>query len=453
MRFTLSLPIAASLVLCGSSALATPTIALTPTANPVVTRVDVNKNAYGCPDRNAQTNSCIVDGTSQGIGFHDCVDDTQLVFSLQMTNVPDANYQMQVFAGTGDCTQAGATNNASTAICWQVAPAPQMATVIAPFYIRVADIVRYINVSPITATGYTASDAITACTDAKNQTSSSSTTTTDDAGNTTSTAGEITVTIFFLVFQAGTAGQAPVASATYPVKVKLAGPNAVTNLAASSGDGEIIVTWTPPSGDTTVQGFDVYAAPNGSSTSISDASVTTCDASSVGTTELDDAGNVIVDDAGNPIYFDDAGNPLGADAGCVTTGGSTTNTCSGSGGTLDISGISCRNSGDGGVVNTNGGICKQVYGTTQTKGTIGGLTNGNDYAVAVAAFDQFGNAGVVSTAQCSTPKPINDFWTIYNNDGGSAFCALSFVGSRGGAAGAALVGIAGMIFVRRRRKR
>ncbi len=449
MRIRSTLLTTIGLTLCAGSALAVPTITLTP-ATPLVTRVDTNKNPYGCPDRNAQTNSCIVDGTSQGIGFHDCIDDTSLSFSIAMTGVPDSGYNLQIFAGTGDCTQQGATNNASTGICWQVAPSPTMATVISPLYIRVADIVRYINVAPITTTGYTASDAVTACNDAKNQTSSSSTTVTDDAGNTTATAGETTVTIFFLVFANG--ASTPTANAQYAVKVKLAGPNPVSDLAVGSGDSELIATWTPPSGDTTVQGFDVYAAPSGSLTSILDAATTTCDAASVGTTETDDAGNVLVDDAGNPIYFDDAGNVLGPDAGCVTVGPST-NTCNGTSGTFDISGISCRNSGDGGLVNSNGGMCTQVYGTTQNTATVMGLTNETNYVVAVAAFDQFGNAGNVSVADCSTPKPISDFWSIYNQDGGHAFCALSFVGSRGGGIAAAMLGIAGMIFVRRRRKR
>jgi len=81
------------------------------------------------------------------------------------------------------------------------------------------------------------------------------------------------------------------------------------------------------------------------------------------------------------------------------------------------------------------------------------LTNGTQYTAAVAAFDQYGNTGAISTAACSTPKPVDDFWTDYNNAGGNAFCALTLVGNRGGAAAAALVGIVGIIFVRRRRKR
>ncbi|HEY2370739.1 MAG TPA: hypothetical protein VGH87_30300, partial [Polyangiaceae bacterium] len=325
MRLRSTLLTTIAFTLCAGSALATPTIALTP-ATPVVTRVASDeKTTYGCPDRYSQTNSCIVDGTSQGVGYHDCVADTELQFSLAMTGVPDANYNLQVWAGTGDCTQVGATNNATTGICWQVHAQPQMQVVISPFFIRVADLVRYIDVNP-PPQSYTHQDALTACDDARTQTSGSTTQTTDDAGNTTSTAGVATVTIFFLVFQNGQA--TPVANAQYAVKVKLAGPNAPSNVVAGGGDGEIVVTWTPPSGDTTVQGFELFAAPDGSSTSFTDASTTTCDASSVGTTELDDAGLVITDDAGNPIYFDDAGNPLGPDAGCTTTGPST-NSCGG----------------------------------------------------------------------------------------------------------------------------
>jgi len=436
MRFRSTFLPTIALTLCAGSALATPTIALTPTT-PVVTRVASDgKTTYGCPDRFTQTNSCLVEGTSQGVGYHDCVADTELEFSLAMTGVPDANYNLQVWAGASDCTQAGATNNPTTATCWQVAPSPAMAVVISPFHIRVADLVRYIGQTG-QGQSYAASDALTACNEARAQ--SSTTVVTDDAGNSTSTAGVTTLTIYFLVFQSG--ATTPVANASYPVKVKLAGPNAVSNVVAGGGDGEIVVTWTPPSGDTTVQGFDLFAAPVGSSTSLSDASTTTCaDAS---TELLDDAGNPVLDDAGNPIFVQ-------VDAGCTTTG-PVTNSCS----SIDVSGISCSASsgGDASTANANGGVCSVIGGITSNKGTITGLTNGTEYTAAVAAFDQYGNTGIVSTAACSTPKPISDFWSLYNQDGGNAFCALSFVGSRGGAVAAALVALVGMIFVRRRQKK
>jgi hypothetical protein len=437
MRFASTFLTTIALTLCAGSALATPTIALTPTT-PLVTRVASDgKTTYGCPERYTQTNSCLVDGTSQGVGYHDCVADTELEFSIAMTGVPDSGYNLQIWAGTGDCTQSGATNNASTGICWQVAASPTMATVISPFHIRVADLVRYINVTP-PPQSFSPSDALTACNAARSQ--SSTTVVTDDSGASTSTAGVTTVTIYFLVFANGAA--TPTAQATYPVKVKLAGPNACTNVAAGAGDGELVVTWTPPSGDTSVQGFDLFAAPDGSTTSLLDASVTTCNDASV---ELfDDAGNPILDDAGNPIF-------VPGDGGCTTTG-PTANSCGGTP-SIDVSGITCSVNGDAGTVNANGGVCDVIGGVTSNKGTITGLTNGTQYTAAVAAFDQYGNTGVISTAVCSTPAPINDFWTEYNKAGGNAFCALAFVGSRGGAVAAALVGIVGIIFVRRRRKR
>ncbi len=441
LRWTI--PVATSIALSSATAFATPTITLQPQPTPVVTRVDSNNNPYSCPARNVQTNSCIVDGTSQGIGYHDCIDDTKLSFQLSMTGVPDANYSLQVWAGTGDCTQAGATGNASTGICWQVAPPPQMAVVISPFYVRVADIVRYINLSGTNLpTGFTKSDALTACNAAKQQ--SGTTTVTDDAGNSTTTAGETTVTIFFLVFPSGASGQAPVANASYPVKVKLVGPNAVSDLAAGSGDGELVVTWTPPSGDTTVQGFDLFAAPSGSSTGLGDAGQTIC---SDATTELlDDAGNPVLDDAGNPVF-------VASDAGC-TTQPPIVNSC-GAVPAFDTTGITCFAASQteaGAAISANGGVCSQIYGVTTNKGTIQGLQNGTQYDVAVAAFDQFGNSGSISQTVCASPEPINDFWTQYNKDGGNAYCALGFVGTRGGGIAAALMSIIGALFVARRRR-
>jgi len=40
------------------------------------------------------------------------------------------------------------------------------------------------------------------------------------------------------------------------------------------------------------------------------------------------------------------------------------------------------------------------------QGTIPGLTDGNTYSVAVAAFDEFGNVGAASEPVCVTPEPL-----------------------------------------------
>ena len=68
-------------------------------------------------------------------------------------------------------------------------------------------------------------------------------------------------------------------------------------------------------------------------------------------------------------------------------------------------------------------------------GDSGPLINGHQYAVAVAAYDDDQNTGILSNLGCQTPEPVIDFWDKYKDDGGLAgggFCALE---GSGGAAG------------------
>jgi hypothetical protein len=409
-----------------------------------ITRVAADGTTlYECPGRGASTTGCIVESKYQGVGHRDCLDDTELVFPVTVTGLPDPTVTMEVWAGTGDCTAAGATHNNSTATCWPVAPNPTAQAVMS-IHVRVADLVSQLGVSPPPQTYGTATEtADVACNNSA--ASGTSTTTTDDAGNTTTTVGESTVNVFFMFYPTGSSTPS-ISSAAYPVKVKLVGPAACTNVTSGTGDGALVVTWSPPAGDTSVQGFNLYAAPSGTGGG-EGGTVTVCPDASQGTQLFDDAGNPVFDDAGNPVYVDDAGNPVSADAGCYTqTVPPGSNTCSNGTGTIDVSGMTCPG-GD-----ANGGICTQVNGATNAKGTITGLTNGVSYDVAVAAFDQFGNVGTISGAVCSTPAAIDDFWKIYNQDGGSAYCALEAVGSRGGGVAAALMSVVGMVFLRRRRR-
>lgn len=441
---------AAALLLCAAPARASVTSI---TLNPQVTRVASDgTTTYSCPGRPSLAQDCAVNGAAQGIGYHDCVDDSELKFSLAIPGLPDSTVNMQVWAGTGDCTQAGATNNASTGICWPVAASPTLSNPLI-LTVRVADIVKNLGVAPPPQV-YTPAVAATACGTAASN--STTTTVTDDAGNTTSTAGESTVTVYFMIFQNGQTGTAPLASANYSTKVKLVGPNACTNVTAGAGDGLLIVNWSPPAGDTTVQGFDLYASPSGAVTSEGGTTLV-CDGGPGGTDLLDDAGNPVLDDAGNPILVDDAGNPVSADAGCVTENvPPATTTCNGSTGSIDVSNIVCgAGSSDGGVALDAGGsagVCAQINGATNAKGTISGVDNGTTYAVAVAAFDQYGNTGAVSSAVCDTPKPVKDFWTTYNEAGGNAFCALTVVGKHGSGVAAGLVSLVGVMWLRRRRR-
>lgn len=439
LRF--ALPVAASLMLFGASAHAAPVTTITVNTSQVI-RQDSSGTLYECPARGSgNTVGCVVEGTFQGIGFKDCTDNTQLSFSLSIAGLPDPNGHLEIWAGTGDCTQPGATNNSSTGICWPVAAQISNPQIVQPITIKVTDIVAYLGVAPPLPSNYGAGSvgapAPTSVCSTNAANSVTQTTTTDDSGVSTTVAGESTVNIFFMWFQNGVTSQPLVNAAAYPVKVKLLGPAPCTSVTAGSGDGLLLVNWIPPVGDTTVQGFNLYSAPAGAGGGEGGV-VTVCpDASPNGTELLDDAGNPVLDDAGNPVYVDDAGNPINTDAGCyqqiVPPG---TNSCANGTGTIDITTANLT----------------QINGTSNASGTIQGLTNGVSYDVAVVAFDQFGNDGQLSNVVCSSPAAIDDFWKIYNQDGGNAFCALEVVGKRGGGAAAALLSIAGMIFVRRRRR-
>jgi hypothetical protein len=388
--------------------------------------------------------SHIVDGTYQGAGFKDCTDDTEIVFPVLITGLPDTTVTFEIWAGTSDCTQAGATNNASTATCWPVAPNPTPQNVMS-IPIRVQDIVSQLGKTPPAQAYSSATTSV--CTSAA---ASTTTTVTDDAGTTSTTSGEATVNIYFMFFPNGSSTPS-ITSTAYPLKVKLAGPGSCTNVVAGSGDGLLVVTWNPPSGETDIQGYDLFAQPVGA-TSGDGSTVQVCsEAGTQGTELFDDAGNPIFDDAGNPIFVDDAGNPIvQQDASCYTQYVPPA-AASCSNGSIDTSAAAtaCTDAGSG-----SGLLCSQVNGTTNSSGKITGLTNGTSYAAAVAAFDQFGNTGTISSVACSTPQPIDDFWKKYNQDGGNAgFCALEVVGAHGPPVFVAMVVIVGVVLVRRRQKR
>lgn len=80
-----------------------------------------------------------------------------------------------------------------------------------------------------------------------------------------------------------------------------------------------------------------------------------------------------------------------------------------------------------------------------------------DYNVVVAAVDASGNVGPPSPEACDYPAPVNDFYKLYHDAGGTAgggFCALDAVGLPVGSSAAAIGGL-GAVFMgilRRRRK-
>lgn len=81
--------------------------------------------------------------------------------------------------------------------------------------------------------------------------------------------------------------------------------------------------------------------------------------------------------------------------------------------------------------------------------TIDRLTDGQRYSVIVKAYSIGGNPSVASTPVFGTPTPVDDFWDVYTNTPGAeeqGGCGV------GGAGPVALLGVAGLLAVLRRRK-
>jgi hypothetical protein len=109
-------------------------------------------------------------------------------------------------------------------------------------------------------------------------------------------------------------------------------------------------------------------------------------------------------------------------------------------------------------------LCGQVGGNTTssyvvTNFTDGGLgiSDGVQYAVGVAAFDDTGNTGILGPLSCVVPAKVKDFWTEYTNAGGLAgggFCALQGPGMpvSGSLLGIGM-GVTALTYMRRRRRR
>jgi len=70
------------------------------------------------------------------------------------------------------------------------------------------------------------------------------------------------------------------------------------------------------------------------------------------------------------------------------------------------------------------GTARETSGTLNT----GTLQNDTQYAVAVSARDNLGNAGVVSSIECGMPTELDDFFELYSRadgKGGGGFCSIA----------------------------
>ncbi|WP_394835146.1 fibronectin type III domain-containing protein [Pendulispora rubella] len=338
----------------------------------------------------------------------DCVANVIERFSLTVTGTVDSGRNLDVWASTGgDCTQITSRQNGTAgATCWQIAGNQT---------VRNGTIVVDIPAQTI------ASQLGNATKQPGVQTGSL------DTCSSQPTVGASAINVYFLY---GVPGNNSDSNVQQAINWDTKGPAGPTNVTAGDGDRVIVMKWSPQSSSgSDISGYTVYCAPKDGL----DAAPPPVDAGDAGThPECQDGGFTDggVDDAGNPI----PGQPI--DGGCtqvpnVPDGGQPSD---------------CPSPG------LDAPIVRSVGSSVSDGTTVDGLTNGVEYACAVAAYDKGRNPGELSKAACAMPGPVKDFFWRYREAGGPAGgCALEGApltdGVMIGGATAAVLAL-----VRRRRK-
>ncbi|WP_437592247.1 hypothetical protein [Sorangium sp. So ce1000] len=136
------------------------------------------------------------------------------------------------------------------------------------------------------------------------------------------------------------------------------------------------------------------------------------------------------------LYCDDGGQSSPASSGAAAGGGG-----SGAGGGAAGGGDGAGGSGSGATGGGSSGcqssllVPGQIPDAAYRCGSVGrasrgeatGRENGKSYVVGVAAYDQVGNAGPLSTLSCATATDVDGFFEQYREAGGQAgggFCSI-----------------------------
>jgi len=353
------------------------------------------------------------------VSHSDCAADDFFTFPVDLTGF--SGKSLEVWAGT-NCTEL-IQRQGDQATCWKLFEAfPNKTTI--NVKVRAQDLVA--KVKP----GGAGSGTLADCDN------------TDVA-----TSGEA-VTLFFMLLDSN---DAAVASESFAdTGFDILGPPAPTGISAGIGEKLLVVSWNTPTADDLV-GYRVYCdASNGpgSNPAAGGAAGASSDAGSDATSDAVAASDA-ASDSGS-----DAASDSGSDAASGGSGGS-----SGTGGSGGSGGGSAGNPDCPSAALTPGTIPSSKYqcGSTASKvatdTTADNLQNGVTYAIAVAAYDELGNSGVLSSVACGTPQPVDDFFELYRRAGGrggGGFCAIGQEPSS--AALALLGGGLALALVRRRRR-
>jgi hypothetical protein len=220
--------------------------------------------------------------------------------------------------------------------------------------------------------------------------------------------------------------------------VDLKGPTPPSNVEAGIGEESLVAKWTA-SNSIDLLGYRIYCAPRQdvALSSLVDGGVVDAGSGTL-VSGLPEAGSPMDASAATPVAA-----PLPIDGSVATAdAGTPTVECS----APDLI--------EGALPGADLQVCGEVTSTTATRGVAKNLENGVEYAIAVAAIDELGNAGRLSNVACGIPEEIDEFYEDYRRAGGGGGGGICGVAAPGlawtedcGAAWlvAALVGLLGLV--------
>ncbi len=363
----------------------------------------------------------------------DCLAKDVISFTISMTGYQTQTLEVWASDQSVDCTPTNERMPGGSAQCWLVYRAPATAT---PTRVDISAVDLVARNTPDTTTpiGYPE-----ACL------------------NSSSPAGAALTLSFFLTNGAG------IISTTQlwkDIGYDVAAPTAATNLSAGAGETRLHLSWSDAA-DSDIRGYQFYCDPPPGSV-LPDGGLKTASGPPLGTLDTGSGGTFFgtggnIGIAGSLFgsggdlgiggsLLGSGGSLLGAGGGSLINAGGAFFETGGAGGTAGTTGTgttatpqtvaNCSSSsvlqpGVSPISPTNLGSysCGSVSGIIANSGTVGGLVNNFNYVVAIAAYDQVGNVGVLSQNTCGTPVNVTDFFELYKQAGGKAgggICSVSF---------------------------
>jgi hypothetical protein len=401
----------------------------------------------------------------------DCLNHDIITYPITMTGY--SGLELQVWAGTVDCTPPAQRVGGSGSTCWQVFGKSYTQQELAGGGFNI----------PIFARN------LVAVASRPTLTSSQTGTVEADASVCNQGQGAAPALALYFMLVDGTATIINNAVAIWKdTTYDITPPAPPTNLVTGGGEGHLNLTWTR-STDSDITGYNFYCdPPAGALASGKDGGVLSL-GPTLGTL-VNDSGLAAGGFTGTAGATSDGGAAgIGGASGAGGLGAGGFGGLGGIGGTVGVGGTSGATAviSDGGVIvvhdagatsdsnqtcgeptvlgsgvdpsaftdaeGHNPYFCGHATGISVESGKAEGLINGNRYVVAVGAVDTVGNVGKLSASRCDAPVQVTDFFELYRDLGGQGGCSISRRTRASGWVITALGVIAGSTMLRRRRRR